>query len=158
MDTEKQRQRRHNDARLTESGNTRSEQPYTLKSYAKRYNFLQALLYHQQQFAQSWRYGVTRKWMRQVATQRNSVFHGALMAHCSLFSRDKFVWLDQMGADARGHIRWYGYAIRRMRPVTHRFMSRDKRVNAIAALSQEGIDSSNDAIWWCQSKINPCNG
>jgi len=26
MDTEKQRQRRHNDARLTESGNARSEQ------------------------------------------------------------------------------------------------------------------------------------
>jgi len=26
MDTEKQRQRRHNDTRLTESGNTRSEQ------------------------------------------------------------------------------------------------------------------------------------
>ena len=77
--------------------------------------------------------------MRQVAMQRSDVFRGTFMAHCSLFSRDKFVWLDETGADARDHIRRYGYAIRGMRPVTHRFLSRGTRVNAIAALSQEGI-------------------
>ena len=61
------------------------------------------------------------------------------MAHCSLFSRDKFVWLDETGSDGRDHIRRYGYAIRGMRPVTHRFLSRGKRINAIAAISQEGV-------------------
>jgi len=33
MDTEKQRQRRHDDARLTESGNARSEQLNTRGAY-----------------------------------------------------------------------------------------------------------------------------
>ena len=84
------------------------------------------------------RYGMSRKRVRQVALQRSALLRGAFMAHCSLFSRDKFVWLDETGADARDHIRKYGYAIRGMRPVTHRFINRGVRVNAIAALSQEG--------------------
>ena len=45
------------------------------------------------------------------------------MAHCSLLSRDKFIWLDETGADARDHVRKYGCAIRRMRPVTHHFIN-----------------------------------
>ena len=57
------------------------------------------------------------------------------MAHCSLFSRDKFVWVDETGADTQDHIRRYGYAIRGMRPVTHRLVKRDTRVNAIAGFS-----------------------
>ena len=52
------------------------------------------------------------------------------------FSRDKFVWLDETGSDTRDHIRRYGYAIRGMRPVTHRFLSRGQKINAIAAISQ----------------------
>ena len=74
----------------------------------------------------------------QVALQRSDALRGAFMAHCSLFSRDKFVWVDETGADARDHIRRYSYAIRGMRPVTHRFVKRDTRVNAIAGFSQDG--------------------
>jgi transposase len=85
------------------------------------------------------RYGITRKRVRQVALQRNDVFRGTFMAHYSLFSRDNFVWLDETGSDARDHIRKYGYALRGMRPVTHRFLSRGRRTNAIAALSQDGM-------------------
>ena len=69
------------------------------------------------------RYGMSRKRVRQVALQRSAILRGAFMAHCCLFSRDKFVWLDEMGADARDHVRKYGYAIRGMRPVTHRFIN-----------------------------------
>ena len=74
-----------------------------------------------------------------MALQRNDVFQGTFMAHCSLFSRDKFVWLDETGSDGRDHIRTYGYAIRGMRPVSHRFLSRGRRTNAIAAMSQDGV-------------------
>lgn len=56
------------------------------------------------------------------------------MTYCSLFSRDKFVWVGETGADARDHIRRYGYTIRGMRPVTHHLLKRDTRVNAIAGL------------------------
>ena len=60
------------------------------------------------------------------------------MAPCSLYSRGKFVWLDETGSDRRDHIRKYGYALRGMRPVSHRFLSRG-RTNAIAAMSQDGV-------------------
>ena len=78
---------------------------------------------------------MTRKQVRQVALQRSDALRGAFMA---FFSRDKFVWVDETGADTRDHIRRYGYAIRGMRPVTHRFVKRGTRVNAIAGLSQDG--------------------
>ena len=81
----------------------------------------------------------TRKRVRQVALQRNDVFRGTFIAHCSLFSRDKFVWLDETGSDNRDHVRKYGYALRGMRPVTHHFLSRGRRTNAIAAMSQDGM-------------------
>lgn len=61
------------------------------------------------------------------------------MAHCSLISRDKFVWLDETGTDARDHIRTYGYVLRGMRAVTHCFLSEGKILNAIAAMSQDGV-------------------
>ena len=93
------------------------------------------------------RYGITRKRVRQVALQRNDVFRGTFMAHCSLFSRDKFVWLDETGSDNRDHIRKYGYALRGMRPVTHRFLSRGRRTNAIAAMSQDGVIALELVFW-----------
>ena len=81
---------------------------------------------------------MTRKRVCQVALQRSDALRGAFMAHCSLFSRDKFVWVDETGADTCDHIRRYGYAIRGMRPVTHRFVKRGTRVNDIAGFSQDG--------------------
>ena len=81
---------------------------------------------------------MTRKRVCQVALQRSDALRGAFMVHCSIFSRDKFVWVDETGADTWDHIRRYGYAIRGIRPVTHRFMKRGTRVNAIAGFSPDG--------------------
>ena len=61
------------------------------------------------------------------------------MAQCFLLSRDKFVWVDESGSDARDHIRKYGYAIRGITPVSHRLLARGQWVNAIAGLSSSGI-------------------
>ena len=49
-------------------------------------------------------------------------------------------WVDETGADARGHIRRYGYAIRGIRPMTHRFVKRGTRVNGF---SQDGTSSGS---------------
>ena len=54
------------------------------------------------------------------------------MAHCSLFDPSMFVWIDETGSDAKTNIRKYGYALR---GVTHRILSRGRRVNAMAAFS-----------------------
>ena len=85
------------------------------------------------------RYGITRKRIRQVALQRCNALCGAFMAQCSVFSRNQFVWVDETGSDKRDHVRKYGYAIRGTTPVSHRLLARGQRVNAIAALSAEGI-------------------
>ena len=85
------------------------------------------------------RYGLTRKRVRQIAIQRSYSLRGAFMAHCSLFQRDMFVWVDESGSDARDHIRKFGYAMRWMTPTSHRPLTRGKRVNAIAAFSAAGV-------------------
>ena len=56
-------------------------------------------------------YGITRKKIRQVATQRCDILRGTFLAHCFLFSADKFVFVDETGSDARNYMLKYGYAV-----------------------------------------------
>ena len=84
-------------------------------------------------------YGITRKKIRQVALQRCDSLRGAFMAHSSLFDPSMFVWIDETGSDAKTNIRKYGYALRGVTPVTHRLLSRGRRVNAMAAFSLSGL-------------------
>ena len=85
------------------------------------------------------RYGFTKKRVRQIAKQRCKALRGAFMAQCTLFERQNFVWIDETGSDARDHIRRFGYALRGMTSTVHRFLTKGKRINAIAALSFDGI-------------------
>ena len=86
------------------------------------------------------RYGITRKKIRQVAKQRCDRLRGAFMAQCFLFrSRNMFVWVDETGSDKRDNIRKYGYALRGVTPTYKRLLARGQRINAIAAISSEGV-------------------
>ena len=85
------------------------------------------------------RYGITRKKVRQVALQRCYALRGAFMAQCFMFKREMFVWTDESGSDSRNHIRKYGYALRGMTPECHRLLVRGTRINAIAAMSSDGM-------------------
>ena len=69
------------------------------------------------------RYGVTRKKIRQVAKQRCDALRGAFMAQTFLLKREMFVWVDETGTDKRDQLRKYGYALRGVTPVYHRFLS-----------------------------------
>lgn len=84
-------------------------------------------------------YGFTRKRIRREAIQRSDTLRGAFMAHMLMFTSDKYVFIDECGSDARDHIRNFGYALRGCRPTVRRMMSRGKRVNAIAAISNDGV-------------------
>ena len=77
------------------------------------------------------RYGFTRKKVKQVALQRCYTLRGAFMAHCSLFSRDQVIWVDETGSNAKDHICKFGYAIRGCTPTTHRLLVRGERVNVV---------------------------
>ena len=56
-----------------------------------------------------------------------------------MFTADKFVWIDESGSDTRNYIRKFGYSVRGITPVSHRFFYRGKRTNAIAAISSTGL-------------------
>ena len=88
-------------------------------------------------------YGLSRKKLRHVATQRCDLLRGQFLAQCFNFTADMFVWVDESGSDARNHARRYGYSIRGTTPVTHHFLSRGKRLNAIAAISTTGLVALN---------------
>ena len=57
-------------------------------------------------------YGITRKKVRMVALQQSAALQGAFMAHCYMFSIDKFVWVDKTGSDRRDQLCKYGYSLR----------------------------------------------
>ena len=61
------------------------------------------------------------------------------MSQTFMFQRNMFVWLDESGADRRDSLRKFGYALRGTTPVSHRFLCRGQRVNAIAAITAEGV-------------------
>ena len=81
------------------------------------------------------KYGITRKKVRQVASQQCCALRGAFLSQCYLLDPAMFVWVDESGTDCRDNIRKYGYSLQGMTPVSHRFLSRGKRVNIIAAMS-----------------------
>lgn len=58
------------------------------------------------------RYGMTRKKVQQVASQRSVYNRAAFLAQMTCYSSYQFVWVDEMGCDRRDHIRRFGYAIR----------------------------------------------
>ena len=89
------------------------------------------------------RYGITRKKIRQVAIQRNDALRGAFIAQCCLLNPNMLVWVDETGTDRRDNIRRYGYALRGTRAVSHRILSRGKRINVMAAMSTSGIIATN---------------
>ena len=49
------------------------------------------------------------------------------------------MWVDETGSDAKESVRKFGYAIRGCTPVIHQLLVRGTRVNAIAALTSNGI-------------------
>jgi len=85
------------------------------------------------------RHGITRKKIQQIASQRTAQYRGDFMGEIQCFKVEQLVWIDETGCDKRDNIRRFGYAMRGERPVYHRFLSRGKRVSAIAALCTEGM-------------------
>ena len=85
------------------------------------------------------RHGLTRKKVQQVALQRSAEFCGRFLAEVLLYSKEQFVWIDEIGCDRRDQVRKSGYALRGERPVYHRLLHRGRRISAIAALASSGL-------------------
>ena len=86
------------------------------------------------------RYGMTRKKVQRVACQRSTILRAKFMSEALVYNRDKFVWIDETGSDRRNCLRKYGYSLRGYRAVKNSLIiSRGQRVNAIAAITQQGL-------------------
>ena len=55
------------------------------------------------------------------------------------FPREAFVFVVEMGSDARNYIRKFGYSLQGLRAESHCRLSRGHRISAIAAMDCTGI-------------------
>ena len=83
--------------------------------------------------------GLTRKKVQHVTKQRCMEYRAQFRAHMMLYNRDKFVWVDESGSDARKSMRIFGYSLRGIPPVCHCFLARGKRISAIVAICSDGL-------------------
>ena len=85
------------------------------------------------------RNGMTRKKIKAVAKQRCSIYRGDFMAQVLQYSRNFFVWTDEVGTDRRDQLRKFGYALRGKPAICHRILTRGKRVSVMTAMTSSGV-------------------
>jgi len=85
------------------------------------------------------RYGMTRKKVQQIASQRSIHYRAAFLAQMTCYKSRQLVWVDETGCDHREHVRKYGYALRGETPIYHRSLHRGRRISTIAAMAHDGI-------------------
>ena len=96
------------------------------------------------------RFGFSRRRIGFVAAQRSDNLRARYMAEIPLYDPSMFIFVDEMGSDKRNSLRRYGYALRGLTPRTYSFLSRGRRISAIAAITTtefldcyicEGVDA-----------------
>ena len=85
------------------------------------------------------RNGFIRKKVQNVAKQRSLQYRAEFIARALLYRKEFFVWVDETGSDRRQAMRRFGYSLRGLPPVCHRFLVRGVRVSAISAICSEGL-------------------
>ena len=58
------------------------------------------------------------------------------------FDPEMLVFIDETGCDKRNLVCQYGYGIRGLTPVTHKFVVYGKCISAIAVMTTEGIEDA----------------
>ena len=81
------------------------------------------------------KHGFTRKKLQHAAKQRSVLYRGLFMSEIQMYSRDKFVFIDETGCNSKDHTRKFGYALRGFSAIDHRLLHRGTRISAIAAIS-----------------------
>ena len=83
--------------------------------------------------------GCSRQVIRHVAIQRSDAMRAKFMAEVSMYDPSMFVWTDESSCDKRNSMRKYGYSVKGIPPVEHRFLVRGTRYSAIPVMSVAGI-------------------
>lgn len=82
------------------------------------------------------KHGITRKQIRTVPVQRVTDVRAHFMSEVLTMSKEMSVWLDETGCDRRHFHRKFGYSLR---AIASRFVVRGQRINAIVAISSDGM-------------------
>ena len=61
------------------------------------------------------------------------------MAEIQMYHRDCYVFIDETGCNGKDHTQTFVYAMKGESAVDHRWLHRDTRISAIAAISTSGI-------------------
>ena len=88
------------------------------------------------------RLGLTRQKMKKIALKQSDVQRAKYMAEIEGFEPEMLVFIDETGCDKRNLVRQYGYGIRGLTPVTHKFIVHGKRISAIGVMTTEGIEDA----------------
>lgn len=86
------------------------------------------------------RLGLTRKRVQRVALQCREELQLQFMAEISMFEPEMIIWVDETGSSRRNAVRSYGYSLKGMRAVSHKLSVSGRRINAIGAISTEGLE------------------
>ena len=88
------------------------------------------------------RLGLTRQKMRKIAVKQSDAKRAEYMVGIEVFDPEMLVFIDETGCDKRNLVRQYGYGVRGLTPVTHKFVVHGKRVSAIGIMTTEGIEDA----------------
>ena len=84
--------------------------------------------------------GLTRKKVQRIALQCSEELQLQFMAEISMFDPEMIIWVDETGSARRNSVRSYGYSLKGMRAVSHELRVSGQRINAIGAMSTEGME------------------
>jgi transposase len=83
---------------------------------------------------------LTRKKVQRIALQCSEELQLQFMAEISMFDPEMIIWVDETGSARRNSVRSYGYSLKGMRAVSHELRVSGQRINAIGAMSTEGME------------------
>ena len=78
--------------------------------------------------------------MQRIALQCSEELQLQYMAEISMFDPEMIIWVDETGSTRGNSVRSYGYSLKGMRAVSYGLRVSGHRINAIGAMSTEGME------------------
>ena len=88
------------------------------------------------------RMGLTRQKLKKISIKQSDAKRAEYMVGIEAFDPEMLVFIDETGCDKRNLVRQYGYGVRGLTPVTHKFVVYGKRISAIGVMTTEGIEDA----------------
>ena len=88
------------------------------------------------------RMGLTRQNLKKNSVKQSDAKRAEYMVEIEAFDPEMLVFIDKTGCDKRNLVRQYGYGVRCLTLVTHKFVVYGRRISAIGVMTTEGIEDA----------------